>query len=308
MLRIPYFKTFIRFSSEESTVGRKGNYQFILVGIVGLVALVAVLILIQGFPSADRNLAGQTSYYRAPTFSIEEDETDTLNVQGVDYEVTAFAVFPPDHTGQPSAILVVNGEVTTRLYPGVLRKLGGVTVQIDTIEGKTVNYYLVRSLGQPQPFPGDLFDYLTAGETKTYTIGAYDYAVELNTVDDGRKAHLRINDAEFALSPGQTGYMPGATITMFDTAQGSQHRSVASFYITQEEEVCGATDGQTLSCRGSRACCGGICKPLPTCAGKPDGPVESCGARPMYCCYGQLSLHRCVADDSDRGTIVEASD
>lgn len=73
--------------------------------------------------------------------------------------------------------------------------------------------------------------------------------------------------------------------------------SSASYY-------CGPKAHQPYFCNGGRACCGGDCVELPSCEGKPNGPIYSCGVRQMYCCHGSISLMpQCptIADDSGFG-------
>lgn len=78
-----------------------------------------------------------------------------------------------------------------------------------------------------------------------------------------------------------------------------------------ETAACGPRDGQTLSCHSEQACCGGQCVVLPSCEGKQDGPVFTCGARQMYCCHGQLTLRSdcpLLPNDDGFGPILEGEE
>jgi hypothetical protein len=294
-------KSFIRISSEESSVG-KGSYQFVLVGIVGLVALVAVLILIQGFPSSEQNLVGKTSFWEPTVYVLEEGDVETI--EGVEVEVVA--IFPPDHTGKSSALFKVNDEWSARLYPsGAYVSASRQALQVTTA-GDKVGIIIYNSLNPPHSRQ-EYQDTLFAGENTQVLVAGEQYFIELSAIDTNRKAHFRINDAEFAIAPGDSAYLPGATITVVDTAARGTKPGMASYFFTPQASSCGATDGQTIACRGSRACCGGVCQPLPDCTGKANGPVNTCGARQLYCCYGQLALMECplLADDSGFGPVVE---
>jgi hypothetical protein len=278
---------FIRALSEGFLVG---GYRYALVGIVGIVALVAIFIILRAdLPSGEQNLAGKATTITG--YVLEEGESMAIPLGGSTVQVRALAVFPGDSTGKPSALLLVNSQSTGRVYAGTTRKLSAATVHIESVAENTVVFTAAPG-GTPYELPGDVSDYLFAGEEETYTVDEKAYRVQLNTVDENG-AHLRINDAEYLLVPGESAYLPGATITVFDTARGSSKKAMVGFFFVSEEDACNDIDGQTFACRGKRACCGGICHALPDCKSRPNGPVSACGARQLFCCYGQLSLDAC---------------
>ncbi|MDD9954198.1 MAG: hypothetical protein OXR66_07750 [Candidatus Woesearchaeota archaeon] len=90
------------------------------------------------------------------------------------------------------------------------------------------------------------------------------------------------------LTAGQTALLGNTAVTYLRT-DGSNARILAE----AKDAVCGPRDGQTPACRGEASCCGGTCTELTTCTGAPDGPVEACGDRQLYCCGGQRSLVAC---------------
>ena len=78
-----------------------------------------------------------------------------------------------------------------------------------------------------------------------------------------------------------------------------------------QSPTCGARDGQTQACHSEMACCGGQCVPLPSCEGEPNGPIDTCGARQLYCCHEHLTLRSdcpAVADDAGFGPIGEGNE
>ncbi len=88
------------------------------------------------------------------------------------------------------------------------------------------------------------------------------------------------------------GSLPVGSFTVTLMA-GDTAGKTAEFHISTSVLVCGEQDAQESLCRGASACCGGACVELPDCAAKTDGPVGSCGERPLYCCGGALGFSAC---------------
>ncbi len=82
--------------------------------------------------------------------------------------------------------------------------------------------------------------------------------------------------------------------------------SGADIVLAPGTQACGgAADGMTPLCRGPDACCGGLCTQLPSCGGRPDGAVSTCGARQLYCCAGKLSTAACGTTTQTAGCSAD---
>lgn len=104
------------------------------------------------------------------------------------------------------------------------------------------------------------------------------------------KVRTQTYTEERSISLGNTLPYGSTTLTLARVGTAS-----AGFIFDTNTVACSfPRDGQSNSCRGGSACCGGTCQELPTCGRRPDGPVFLCGQRQMYCCGGELGFVSCT--------------
>jgi hypothetical protein len=278
------------------------SYRYALLGIIGLVALVAIFLIfrISGPLSVtlpSETLSGKADSAITQTFTITEGQTKNVTLEGVEYEVTGIAIIPHDESPKDAVIISVNGEYSYKIYEGSTKLLHGIKVRVDGIgEGMATITMFQTTNPVIDPNPNNrfgVFDTLSLSQGKLYTIAGTDYQVTLTAVSSApgvRTARFSVNGVSTSdAKVGDTVHAAGATITIQDIVR-SPTKTFVSYVVGVPPISCGAQDGQNTFCRGTSACCGGSCVALPTCAGKPNGPVFTCGQRAMYCCNQQLTF------------------
>jgi hypothetical protein len=274
-------------------------YRYALLGIVGLVALVGVFLMLRlGAPLTipEKTLAGHVFATVEQPFSIIEGQVKEVNVAGVDYTIVGVAVIPPDESPRDAVILRINNGLTGKIYEGQTKLQHGFTVKVESIEEGIAAITLQPSTSSVVDPPAGKFaaiDMFTLQEQKLYTIAGVDYQVNLTAVSAKpapATATFKVNGLESsAIGVGQTIVVNNITITVNEIVR-SPTKTLVSFSLGAPAMSCGSFDGQNMFCRGASACCGGSCVALPSCVGKPNGPVATCGQRQMYCCNQVLGF------------------
>ena len=229
---------------------------------------------------------------------LHEGETKVISLAGIDYDVTAVAVVAPDTTGKPSGVLTVNGVWTYRMYNATSKVIASsqkvrVTVTAITSDAMTVSLSTTSDPVTSLP-AAKLINALSTGEEKTFALDGYDATVRFAFFSSAKQTGTFVVNSISTqdLTLGQTGIASNVAITLQDLYTRHDGTTVAVILI-EKATSCGVIDRQTATCRGSAACCGGVCTPLVSCENMPDGEAPSCGARQMYCCNGKLGFVAC---------------
>jgi len=272
------------------------------------VALVAIVIILKSdeMPSfSTENLFGRAAEKPAPYIEVtlKEGETETLSLGSDEFSVTAVAVVASDWTGKPSAAFTLKDLFSYRVYEGGVASLAtepmryAITV-MDVVDDTVTIRIGATSL--PPRVPPRLQDAIvmediSLKDTRTYPLN--NQVVDLTFADYYSSVYTAsfIVGGESATAPlriGMSGEAAGVVITLVDIFTTNAGKTIAIVNIAFSNS-CGSIDAQTLTCRGGSACCGGTCRALPVC-GKRNGPVESCGARQLYCCDQVLTFAPCA--------------
>lgn len=282
--------------------GRLNSYTYTLLGVVGLVAVVAVFIIIKLFSTQlelpQENTLGQTSVFIPPTFTLAEEGVQTYALEGTEHKVALIAVFPPDQSGRESALFTVDGVSSHRMYEDTSRVVGDVYLGLVEVGGTDAAFTIHRTAAHATA-PPHLTDSLFTGSSahyakkRTYALAGTNHEIELESVQNSA-ARFIVNGALSPYIPiGSTSTVGQSTITVIDVAERESRPDMAVFILNAGTQACTQHNGQNSYCRGGSACCGGQCVQLPDCTGKADGPVFKCGDRQMYCCNKALSLRQC---------------
>ena len=280
------------------------KYVYALLGIVSIVVIVGLLSTVDK-SSRQENILGLAGEILPPDAAVEILLGQTINADDKLHAITLDYVLPEDGSKTTAVILTIGDKRTPRISVLEDVTVNGVHVAVDAVFTKSARLVLSSGAQDTLPITPEYAtaDTLDLGTEKTYypSTGTYRFASqpatvkieEITPISSEATVKLSINkEPAMILKVGETAKFEPFVITINDIYRG-QPTSAVAFYLSYDMIACINVDAsQTKTCRGNNYCCNSQCVVM-NCSKQPNGPVNTCGDRTMYCCNGEFSLEAC---------------